>query len=244
MDVYEEGRDYIEHLLVLDSTLPSPDNYLEHYGILGMKWGVRRTPEELGHKKVAKAKNALQKYKDKKVKKINKMYSKPIRKTEEALEYDPENKKLKKQLKGLKTLMKKDIAKVDNMTYTDVVNEKKAIKKARQEKAWRIADTTVRTAGAVSLWAAKMTLTGVRIYGTFKAAELVGELGMRAYEWLQSPEGQQLVDKGMSTVNTIVTVGDMAAKVANPEAAKYLDSQYLFDTALQYGKDYVKTLKR
>lgn len=29
--------------------------YLQHYGVKGMKWGVRRTPEELGHdKKIAK----------------------------------------------------------------------------------------------------------------------------------------------------------------------------------------------
>lgn len=29
---------------------PSPSTYLMHHGIKGMKWGVRRTPEELGHK--------------------------------------------------------------------------------------------------------------------------------------------------------------------------------------------------
>lgn len=31
---------------------------IEHYGILGMKWGVRRTPEELGHARLRKAKIA------------------------------------------------------------------------------------------------------------------------------------------------------------------------------------------
>lgn len=31
-------------------------NEFKHYGILGMKWGVRRTPEQLGHHKIAKGK--------------------------------------------------------------------------------------------------------------------------------------------------------------------------------------------
>lgn len=30
---------------------PSPQEYLIHYGVKGMKWGIRRTPEQLGHLK-------------------------------------------------------------------------------------------------------------------------------------------------------------------------------------------------
>lgn len=30
-----------------------------HYGILGMKWGIRRTPEQLGHRRPSKTKKQL-----------------------------------------------------------------------------------------------------------------------------------------------------------------------------------------
>lgn len=40
------------------------DEYLEHHGIKGMHWGIRRTPEQLGHK-VSKARESFLKYSEK-----------------------------------------------------------------------------------------------------------------------------------------------------------------------------------
>jgi len=57
-NVYEGGGDHVS-------------DYLLHYGIKGMKWGVRRTPQQLGHriasrnKRIEKAKNAIPKYEKK-----------------------------------------------------------------------------------------------------------------------------------------------------------------------------------
>ena len=33
------------------------DRELYHYGVIGMKWGIRRTPEQLGHKTLNKKYN-------------------------------------------------------------------------------------------------------------------------------------------------------------------------------------------
>lgn len=35
----------------------SDDDFLKHYGIKGMKWGVRRSPDQLGSSRVSKLKN-------------------------------------------------------------------------------------------------------------------------------------------------------------------------------------------
>lgn len=73
------------------------DNELTHYGVKGMKWGVRRTPEQLGYRVSATSKNArersdyakgrietekrsISKSSEKKVSKAKKQYDKAVSK--------------------------------------------------------------------------------------------------------------------------------------------------------------------
>lgn len=65
--------------------------FLAHYGILGMKWGVRRTPEQLGHDI-----NKL----EKKRKKAEKKYQK-VEKNKGSMSYAQYNKKVYKTSKNL-----------------------------------------------------------------------------------------------------------------------------------------------
>lgn len=96
------------------------DEYLEHHGILGMHWGIRRTPEQLGHK-VSKARQRFLENSEKakaageagKTKKFNKY----VKKTERA------NKKVVKLQKSLDKALKKQVEEDDEIVRKGSVDE-------------------------------------------------------------------------------------------------------------------------
>lgn len=47
--LHSKSFNAVGHLMLYSK--PDPVTFLKHYGVKGMKWGVRRTPEELGHYK-------------------------------------------------------------------------------------------------------------------------------------------------------------------------------------------------
>lgn len=90
------------------------DEFLEHHGIKGQRWGIRRTPEQLGHK-VSKLKKKSAKIEQKSIdkeKKANKYSSKYQQNYDKAFKYltEGETKKAQKFFKKAKKWNKKNAA--------------------------------------------------------------------------------------------------------------------------------------
>jgi hypothetical protein len=120
------------------------DEYLEHHGILGMHWGIRRTPEQLGHK-LAKKRKSFEKYSEKakaageagNVKKLNRYTKKAARINKQAVKLDKNlSKVLKKQADNDEKLVKTgsvdDVLSISHRLSEDQIN--RAIKRIQNQQ--------------------------------------------------------------------------------------------------------------
>lgn len=105
--------------------------YLEHYGVLGMKWGVRKSHAEQAHSR----KEKLEKYKTKELGKIEKRQTKFHNKYQKYVERrakhgkDPSIKKQNLQ-EARREVYKMEKKAIKNMSYKDMQKEKLEVGKA------------------------------------------------------------------------------------------------------------------
>lgn len=179
--------------------------YLEHYGILGMKWGVRRyqnpdgTLTAAGKRRLnaaSKPKTSTEKWKYNQVKAIDKLYEKSYRKLDKAYKEDPLDPSIAKYKKQLEAQQAKDRKMIEKMSFVEVEQarelERKQAKEARNK--------TIKQVGGATMWAARMALIGVRIGGTVAMLNVLSDAGRTAYDFLNSEEGRKTVQAGANII--------------------------------------------
>lgn len=164
------------------------DDVLEHYGILGMKWGVRRTPEQLGHK----PRTSTEKWKAKQLDAIDRLYNKSYKKLDKAYKEDPIDESIMKYKRELEAQQKKDRKKIESMSFVEV----EAARDVQRAEAAEKRANAVKATGGALMWGARMTLLGVRIGGTVAVLNVLADAGRTAMDFVNSPEGQATLKAG------------------------------------------------
>lgn len=185
---------------------------LEHHGILGQKWGVRRyqntdgTLTAAGRARLAKPKTSTEKWKYKQIKQIDKLYEKSYRKLDKAYKESPLDPSIAKYKAQLESQHAKDRKAIDDMSFVEV----EAARETERAEARAARDRTIRKASSAALWGARMALIGVRIGGTVAVLNVLSDVGRTGIDYLTSPEGQKLIKAG-SNIITKVGNGELTA---------------------------------
>lgn len=163
-----------------------PD-YICHYGIKGMKWGIRRTPAQLGHKASPKHRDATGRrdYASSRIayrrQKKKEDYDKRLAKDKERYKNDPE--KLKRAKENYKTKMDRiDTAAKTSAALREV--GKVYVGNLIRTKAYEIGGSFALTAvlaanpaawpvAAGAAYAASIGITGANLYKTYQGARNV-----------------------------------------------------------------------